>query len=87
MYTYLISYDLTLPGQNYGGVIARLKQHGAFSVLRSQWALRTTWTAIQLRDDLKTVADSTDRILIVEVSGQWASYNIMDTDSFKKIAA
>ena len=84
---YLVSYDLDKPGQNYDALIARLLQHHAVRVLRSQWVLSTTWTASQLCNDLKTYTDSNDRILVVEMSHSWAFTNIMASDSFKKIAA
>ena len=83
---YLISYDLDKPGQNYERLIARLKQHGAFRVLLSQWALNTTLTPVQLRDDLKAYVDSNDRLLVTQVS-DWASYNLMSGEKFKEIAA
>ncbi len=86
MTVYLISYDLDKPGQNYARLIARLEQLGAFRVLFSQWALQTTWTAIQLRDDLRLYTDANDRLLITQV-GAWASWNLMDSEKFKKIAA
>ncbi len=86
MKPYVISYDLDKPGQNYERLIARLKEHGAFRVQLSQWALGTTWTAAQLRDDLMGYIDSNDRLLVVQVAG-WASFNLMAIDKFKEIAA
>ena len=83
---YLISYDLDKPGQNYARLIARLEQLGAFRVLLSQWALQTTWTAIQLRDDLRLYTDANDRLLVTQV-GAWASWNLIDGQKFKEIAA
>jgi hypothetical protein len=83
---FLISYDLDKPGQNYDKLINRLKEHGAFRVLFSQWALKTTWTAVELRDDLKTYMDSNDRLLVTEVAS-WASWRLMDSDKFKETAA
>ena len=46
---YLISYDLDKPGQDDTKLINRLTQLGAFRVLKSQWALSATWTAVQIR--------------------------------------
>jgi hypothetical protein len=88
MKAYLISYDLDKPGQNYERVIARLKQHGAVRVLFSQWALKTTWSAIQLRDDLQANGiDTSDRLLVAELRGEWAFYNVFAGEEFKQIAA
>ncbi|HEV8415818.1 MAG TPA: hypothetical protein VGQ49_19665 [Bryobacteraceae bacterium] len=84
---YLISYDLDKPGQNYPRLIARLQAHGAVRVLLSQWALTSTWSAEQLRNDLQAYMDTNDRILVVEISGQWAYSNIMASENFKQIAA
>jgi hypothetical protein len=86
MKVYLISYDLDKPGQNYEQLIARLKAHGAFRVLMSQWALGTNWNAKQLRDDLAPYIDSNDRLLVTQVT-DWASWNIMAAEQFKRIAA
>jgi hypothetical protein len=88
MKAYLISYDLDKPGQNYDRVTARLKQHGAVRVLLSQWALKTTWSAIQLRDDLQANGiDSSDRLLVTELRGEWAFSNVLASEQFKQIAA
>ena len=88
MKAYLISYDLDKPGQSYERVIARLKQHGAVRVLLSQWALRTTWSAVQLRDDLQANGiDASDRLLVTELSGEWAFVNVLAGEQFKQIAA
>jgi hypothetical protein len=87
MKAYTIGYDLDKPGQNYEKLIARLKQHGAVRILLSQWALQTTWSAVQLRDDLRTYTDSNDRILVAGLTAEWASWNLMATDQFKQIAA
>ncbi len=86
MKAYTISYDLDKPGQDYTRLITRLQQHGAVRILFSQWALKTTWSAVQLRDDLKSYIDTNDRLLVTQVT-DWASFNIMSADKFKQIAA
>ncbi len=86
MKPFLISYDLDKPGQKYEGLIARLKEHGAVRVLLSQWALKTSWTAVQLRDDFKRYIDSNDRLLVTQVA-DWAYHRIMAGEKFKEIAA
>lgn len=87
MKAYMVSYDLDKPGQDYEKLIKRLKEHGAVRILLSQWALRTNWSAIQLRDDLKGYIDGNDRLLVSELMGEWASWNIMASDKLKQIAA
>ena len=86
MNTFAISYDLNKPGQNYESLFARLVQHGAFRVQLSQWALATTWTAAQLRDDLMRYIDANDRLLVIQI-GNWASFNLLAGNKLKEIAA
>jgi hypothetical protein len=90
MKAYAISYDLDRPGQNYTRLIARLQQHGAKRILMSQWALKTTWSAIELRNDLQANGgiDGNDRLVITEVNSNWASYNLLlSGKEFEQIAA
>ena len=71
---FLISYDLDKPGQNYKDLTNGLERSGARRVLKSAWALNTTWTAAQIRDWVKQRIDSNDRIVVTEL-GDWAAYN------------
>ena len=88
MKAYLISYDLDKPGQDYSRLINRLEQYGAVRILYSEWVLKTTWTAVQLRNDLQTYIDSNDLLLVVGLSGEaaWTSLMISD-ERFKQILA
>jgi len=88
MSAFLVSYDLDKPGQDYADLIAALKKVGAVKLLYSQWGLITTSTAVQIRDYLKQFIDGNDRLLVVELSGQVAWYNVMiSTDALQKLIA
>jgi hypothetical protein len=85
---YLISYDLDKPGQNYDALIARLRALGAVKVLYSEWVLRTTVTAVEVRDDLMRFIDSNDMLLVVGLTGEAAWTRLMVTDAgFKQALA
>ena len=86
MKTFLISYDLDKPGQNYQKLIAELERLGGFRVLFSQWAVQLSNPVVQVRDHLLQFIDSNDRLLVMEV-GNWASWGLMSGDKFKQIAA
>ena len=45
----------------------------AIPLMHSIWAARTVLTATELKDALRRTLDDDDRILVVEVSGGWAS--------------
>jgi hypothetical protein len=87
MKKYLISYDLDKPGQDYTDLIAALRKAGAIKVLYSQWGLETTSTAVQIRDYLRKFIDGNDRLLVVELSGEIAWYNMIASDAFQRLIA
>jgi hypothetical protein len=73
---YLISYDLTLPGQDYKNLISGLQRSGARKVLLSAWVIETSWSAPAIRDWVMKLTDKNDRVLVTEF-GQWASSNVL----------
>jgi len=77
---YLITYDLNAPGQRYQELYDTLKSWGAQRVLLSTWVLRragaldTTKMVNMLRVHL---IDANDRLLVTEMTTNWATYNAM----------
>jgi hypothetical protein len=69
---YVVSCDLLGAG-DYASLQARLRTLGARQVLKSQWALRSSHTAVQLKNILKQFIDDGDRVVVTEVGGEWAS--------------
>ena len=51
----------------------KLRELRAISLMHSIWAARTVLTAKELKEALRKTLDDGDRILVVEVSGGWAS--------------
>jgi hypothetical protein len=78
MPVYVVSYDLTRPGQNYDTLWAELKRLGGQRVLQSQWAVNVNNTSAELRDHFWAYMDRTDRLLVMaRDSGDWAGMNLM----------
>jgi hypothetical protein len=73
---YLISLDLQ-PGRSYPNVHSHLRELRAEQILERQWAVRTTFTATQLRDRFKRFVADDDRITVVEVGEERASRRAM----------
>lgn len=69
---YLITCDL-LEGGDYGSLQERLRALEARQLLERQWALRTTYTASELRNLLRGFLGEQDRIVVTEVGAEWAS--------------
>ncbi len=69
---YLVTCNL-LDGGDYGSFKARLRTFEARAVLANQWALRSTYTADQLKEILREYLHDRDRIVVAEVGAERAS--------------
>jgi hypothetical protein len=69
---YLVTLELLLP-EEYVSLKTRLVSLGARQILGNQWALRSTYTAAEIRAILRGFLDSNDRIVVTEVGVEWAS--------------
>lgn len=88
MAVYLISYDLDKPGQDYPRLITELERLGAVKVLYSEWMFRSTSSAKEIRDWLKSFIDSNDMLLVVALTGEAAWTSLMvSNDTFKQALA
>lgn len=89
MRTMLIGYDLNKKGQDYDGLIDKIKKiagdtwwHG----LDSTWLLRTTKNAETLRDELLPYIDTNDELLVIDITGDekaWYGFNKACSDWLK----
>lgn len=68
---YLVSYDL-IKRKDYPELINRLKQYTSLKILLSVWLIRATWSADQIRDDLKGYIDLDDRLFVATLTGESA---------------
>jgi hypothetical protein len=79
MATYLVSYDLNRPGQDYEPLIKAIKEK--FSTwwhhLDSTWVIVTSYTAVQVRDILSSYLDKNDELIVAKLSGEaaWQGFN------------
>ena len=76
MAVYVVSYDLRRPGRDYSRLYARLDDWKAVRGLESLWFIESSSTAVQIRDDLRGYIDGTDGLIVVEMSGAVAWYNL-----------
>jgi hypothetical protein len=58
---------------SYAAFNQKLKELRALPLMHGVWAARSSLTAAQLKQELHKRLEETDRILVVEVSGDWAS--------------
>lgn len=73
MKSYLITYDLNRSGQNYTILVEKLKSFERYQhCMDSIWLVRTTDSAVQIRNFLKPCIDQNDELLIVELNSEAA---------------
>ena len=73
---FIISYDLRVGAKpdDYNRIISAITRLGGVKVLFSQFALRSSSPASQIRDHLRGFIDENDRLLVSETTN-WASFN------------
>lgn len=65
MNTYIISYDLHNPGQNYEALIGKIKNYPAWAkITQSTFVIETNDTAVVVRNNLQTALDYNDKIFV-----------------------
>ena len=69
---YLVTCNLLQKG-DYRSLRERLRTLDAKQVLDTQWALRSTYTASELKEIFRQLIDEGDRIVVTEVGAEWAS--------------
>lgn len=79
MKTYLISYELSYPeySPQYTALLSTIKTATYWAKpFKCIWLIKTTLDQVQVLDQLRKVAYSNDKILVVEISNSWASVNL-----------
>jgi hypothetical protein len=75
MRTLLVGYDLNKPGKDYAPLIARLRELGTWwHHLDSTWLVRTNLSVVEIRDNLRKLMDSSDELLVIDVTGDAAAW-------------
>ena len=71
--TFLVTYDLKIPGQNYSDLYDAIKSEGDWQhPLESIWAVKTgiSVSAGTLYERLRPLIDENDSLFIVEITDQ-----------------
>ncbi|MDE0804072.1 MAG: hypothetical protein OSA99_12195 [Acidimicrobiales bacterium] len=82
MATYIVSYDLQSPGQDYAPLVEYLKSlPNWWHHLGSTWVVVTDMEAAELRNEIRNLVDGNDKVLVVRSAsvGAWRGFN--DTGS------
>ena len=78
MTTFVIGYDLMRPGQDYKDLFDAIKAYGTWChPLDSTWFIVSDASPVQIRDNLATKIDKTDRLFVgvVESPAAWRGFS------------
>ena len=79
MATFLVSYDLNKPGQDYKDLIEAIKglSDTWWHHLDSTWVLEHPGPSKAIRDGLTPHLDASDELLVVKLTGEgaWTGFN------------
>ena len=65
MSMYLISYDLSQPARNYGGLYSAIRSYGVWArITESSWAVVTDQSEVAVRDYLTSAIDQNDKLFV-----------------------
>lgn len=79
MNTYIVSYDLCNPGQNYEQLLRLIRRYSAWARLGgSAYIIETSDTAKNVRDYLSRVLDRNDKLFIGTIKAEAAWYGLGD---------
>lgn len=79
MKVYQICYDLRKQ-RDYTSLIDKIKSYGTYAKpLESCWLVATNQTVVQVRDNLASVMDSDDGLLVTRLQGE-AAWRMLDSD-------
>ena len=70
--SYLITYDLCKPGQNYDDLIKAIKTYSWCKVAESAWVITSSKTSVEIRDHLKSKIDKNDVLFVAKLNGEAA---------------
>lgn len=74
---YFVTYDLKEPGQRYNELIEKIKSFEGWAKLgESCYLIKSDEEAVAIRNNLKMVLDSNDKIYVGQTSTPAAWYNL-----------
>lgn len=83
MATYLVTYDLDKPGQDYSDVLKTIKDFGGWArVSESSYVVSCGLTVQQIYDKLKRFVDNTDQLYVIHISKPWTGFGPNDVNDW-----
>lgn len=85
MSSFIISYDLCEPGQDYENLINKIKAYGTWGKInQSTWVVNSLEKSIDIRNKLKPYVDRDDKLFVAKLTGEAAWTNCDCSDDWLK---
>lgn len=85
MKTYLISYDLKIPGRNYQGLYDVLKSFSKWGNINdSVWIIKSSKSSVEIRDYLLKYMDYNDSLFVIKTEKEAAWRNVRANSEWLK---
>ena len=79
MNTYIISYDLINPGQNYESLIKKIRSYQSWARLGgSAYVIVSNENVVTVRDKLLKILDNNDKLFVGKVNAPAAWYGLSE---------
>ena len=76
MSSFIVSYDL-IANKDYTELYEAIRNYGSFAhILESVWIIKSTDSAVNIRDNLRTYIDSDDKLFVAKLNGESAWINL-----------
>lgn len=81
MNTFIISFDLISPGQDYQAVYDYIERYNDWiKPLQTFYLVHTSKSAGDIRDEIKSITDSNDKTIVIKVNtSSWATHKLPKT--------
>lgn len=87
MTSYIVAYDLVGTNESssdYKRLIERIKSYHWARLQKSAWIVRSTKSAVEIRDHLLATMDANDRLFVAALTGVAAWRNTICTNEWLK---
>ena len=81
----IVSYDLCKPGKNYDDLYKYIRNFSSWAhITESTWFVSSDKSCADIRDEIKNIVDSNDKIFVAELTGVAAWNNVLCQSDYLK---
>jgi DNA-binding transcriptional regulator LsrR (DeoR family) len=82
MAVYLVTYDLKKPGQDYSGLLAKIRSYAFARLSESSYAIESLESPEAVCTALRRFMDANDTIYVINLKRPYSGYGPQDTNQW-----